>query len=513
MVITRSQARSRQPLDHAASPRANPPRRAQSQTPSISRQSSSEGGVNCSIQTVGGGLATTLAVGSEPLGSRHCRSDCMTCPSLTRNPFVTCFVTGRIYSIRDIQPSQLHCKLQNYVYLLTCLSCGVQYVGESIVPVNLRMNIHRRGKTGCEILIDHFSNICPGAEFSIDILEKLPGDGYKDGAIDDKMRAYRLEREDYWIKTLRTVYPYGLNDRAKSINSDIPVGKLFPPLPRHGSKFVDQRLRIHRNSTPSHFDLDLLLEQINDAPIRERGNLCRKLLDGFQQRHLRKLAREANKRLDSCTDQEKRWFELIVDTFFTKIFKETTKKSKSRPKYILPLYFENKGLQFLRLSNILHDEEVKSKLPPQFRDDDNPSVVFSLTSTIRNKILNYKEAVSNIDVHDLDTFGTGLHTCDCSSSEFVDQHHKHILTGDLRIIENLHLRQLIQKGPNYREARQINWKKCRDTIVTGLDTCSDKMIVGRNIPGEQMTPWKNEILKKVDKKIRTIKLRIKPKKN
>ena len=131
----------------------------------------------------------------------------------------------------------------------------------------------------------------------------------------------------------------------------------------------------------------MLLEQINDAPIRERGNLCRKLLDGFQQKHLRKLAREANKRLDSCTDQEKRWFELIVDIFFTKIFKETTKKSKSRPKYILPLYFENKGLQFLRLSNILHDEEVKSKLPPQFRDDDNPSVVYSLTSTIRNKSL------------------------------------------------------------------------------------------------------------------------------
>ena len=49
------------------------------------------------------------------------------------------------------------------------------------------MNIHRKGKTGCEILIDHFSNVCPGALFSIDILEKLPGDGYRDGVIDDKM--------------------------------------------------------------------------------------------------------------------------------------------------------------------------------------------------------------------------------------------------------------------------------------------------------------------------------------
>ena len=83
-------------------------------------------------------------------------------------------------------------------------------------------------------------------------------------------------------KTLRTVYPYGLNDRAKSANSDVPVGKLFPPLPRHGNKFVDQRTRTPRNSTPSHSDLDLLLEQITNSPVFERGNTCRKLLDSFQ---------------------------------------------------------------------------------------------------------------------------------------------------------------------------------------------------------------------------------------
>ena len=509
MVITRSQAGSRQPLDPAASPRANPPRRAHSQTSSIPQKSSSEGGVSCSTRTVGGGSATSLAAGNEPHGSRRCRADCMTCPSLNRNPFVTSFVTGRTYFIRDIEPSQVHCKLQNYIYLLTCLSCGVQYVGESIVPVNLRMNVHRKGKTGCEILIDHFSNVCPGSLFSIDILEKLPGDGYENGSIDDKMRKYRLEREDYWMKILRTVYPYGLNDRAKSINSDNPVGHLFPPLPRHGNKFVDQRTRSHRNSTPSHSDLDLLLEQINNSPIPLRGNECRKLLDSFQRKHLRKLAQEANKRLDTCTDQSKRWFEQIVDTFFTKIFKEQPpKKTKPRPKYILPLYFENKGLQLLRMSNILHDADVKSKLPDQLRDDDSPAVVYSLTSTIRNKILNYKDTVKNIDINDKETYGTGLHSCNCSSSDFVDQHHAHVLTGDLRIIENAHLRQLIQKGPNYREPKPVNWKKCRNTVQSGLDTCVDKMVVGKEIPVEEMNSWKNEILKKVDEKIRTLKLRV-----
>merc|ERR1711928_285663 len=38
------------------------------------------------------------------------------------------------------------------------------------------------------------------------------------------------------------------------------------------------------------------------------------------------------------------------------------------------------------------------------------------------------------------------------------------------------------------------------------------MVVGKDIPVEQMTPWKNEILKKVDQKIRNLKLRVQPKK-
>ena len=116
-----------------------------------------------------------------------------------------------------------------------------------------------------------------------------------------------------------------------------PSWQTFSTLPRHGNKFVEQRTRSPRNSTPSHSDLDLLLEQITNSPVSERGKRCRKLLDSFQQKHLRKLALEANKRLDSCTDQTKRWFDLIVDTFFTKIFKEEPpKKLKSRPKYIYP---------------------------------------------------------------------------------------------------------------------------------------------------------------------------------
>ena len=146
----------------------------------------------------------------------------------------------------------------------------------------------------------------------------------------------------------------------------------------------------------------------------------------------------------------------------------------------------------IRLNTILRNEDVKSKLPVKFRNDETPSIVYSLGSTIRNKILNYKDTVQNIDTNDSDTFGTGLQTCNCSSSTFVDQNHGHVVAGDLRIIENSHLRDLIQKGPNYREPRTINWKRNRKTIEEGLDTSSSRFIaVDNNLTDQDMIPWKN----------------------
>ena len=43
------------------------------------------------------------------------------------------------------------------------------------------MNIHRRGKSGCAVSIDYCRNVCKNATFSIQINEKLPGNGYKSG--------------------------------------------------------------------------------------------------------------------------------------------------------------------------------------------------------------------------------------------------------------------------------------------------------------------------------------------
>ena len=124
------------------------------------------------------------------------------------------------------------------------------------------------------------------------------------------------------------------------------------------------------------------------------------------------------------------------------------------------------------------------------KSEEVPSVVFNLTSTIRNNIFNYKETVDAIDSNDTDSYGTGINECECHNSPFIDSNHDHIVTGDLRIIQNQKLRQLLAKGPNFREPKTINWKKCREEITTGLSTCASNMIAKhKNLTVEHMNFW------------------------
>ena len=60
----------------------------------------------------------------------------------------------------------MHCV--RIYYLLSCMPCGMQDVGERAVKVNLRMNFHRPGKSGCEIPIpiNHIKILCRSSTFT-----------------------------------------------------------------------------------------------------------------------------------------------------------------------------------------------------------------------------------------------------------------------------------------------------------------------------------------------------------
>ena len=81
--------------------------------------------------------------------------------------------------------------------------------------VYLRMNIHRHDKSGCEIASGHFNNICQGSKFSVQKLEKLLSNGFGNRAVDSQILKNKLQSQGYKIKTLLTVYPFGLSQGTK----------------------------------------------------------------------------------------------------------------------------------------------------------------------------------------------------------------------------------------------------------------------------------------------------------
>ena len=81
-----------------------------------------------------------------------------------------------------------------------------------------------------------------------------------------------------------------------------------------------------------------------------------------------------------------------------------------------------------------------------------PVVVYKYTRTISSKVFNQKSVVKELDLNN----GTKDMECSCSSSKFYYGPVGHVVTGDFRIIKDVKLRELVNKGPSYREQNSID---------------------------------------------------------
>ena len=373
-------------------------------------------------------------------------------------------------------------------------------------------NIHRTATSGCEIFIDHFANCCKGASFTIQVIEIFQGDGYKNGTVDPDMRAFRKEREDWWMKTLRTVYPYGLNDQAKGKNSSSSIGSLFFPLSRYANRpNTRKRNKSSNSSRKTPQDLFDEIQQLLITSNQQTANLIRTKLSSQKTKTLKCIWNLTKHNDFFHSDKFIRWQEFILDIIDTKIYKPPPTKDKKTPSiFTLPIKYLNKGLDFIKIRKIIKSNDVTSLLPPCFSDDERvPSVLHKLEPPIRNKIFNYRQTVNDFDGNDMQTYGTGIKECSCSDSPFKDSHHQHILTGDLRIVDNNKLRKLFMKGPNFREPKPINFNNCYEVIVEAIDYCIEHMANRKKIEDTDLLPWKNMICRMVQNKIKSLKSKVK----
>ena len=143
----------------------------------------------------------------------------------------------------------------------------------------------------------------------------------------------------------------------------------------------------------------------------------------------------------------------------------------------------------INLSKLIKGKAIQQLFPVNDKLCSRPGVSYSYSPTIRSKITNYQEAVCSMDP-DL--------ICHCKEySEFIDNHHNHVITGNLNIITNLPIQSLLRKGLNYREKSPIQKYITLTSIINSTDIYISKIYQEIKSPITAFIPWKTEIIKKV----------------
>ena len=309
-----------------------------------------------------------------------------------------------------------------------------------------------------------------------------------------------------------------INERARANNKDTPVGFIYPPIPRLAQR-SSPRSRDSRNNHLENNCVENFFDNLQNILINDLKNtfyFIRTMLNRMKKKILKQIASEILQRGNQVTFDAKseQYYLYILDIIDTKLYKpKLSAPRKSAPKHICTVNFDNKSIEAISLSQILNHPDIVMALPCDLRDKDSiPVVTYKLGGTIRNKILNYKETVNSISVDEEVSFCLNTDTCDCAESEFCDPHHKHIITGDLRLIKNSKLRKLMTKGPNYREPRTINFSKALTEIKCAINACIETLASKTKHSIATFNNWKDSVLTRVQQKINTLKNRLKPEK-
>ena len=103
----------------------------------------------------------------------------------------------------------------------------------------------------------------------------------------------------------------------------------------------------------------------------------------------------------------------------------------------MKIKFLNKAVDAINLKALLRSTSVTDKIPVYFRDKEPPIVSYEYTSTVASKLFNFAPTLSNLNVSE---YLSNSQTCQCKKSKFCYEPHGHVITGDLRVIENAKLR-------------------------------------------------------------------------
>ena len=164
--------------------------------------------------------------------------------------------------------------------------------------------------------------------------------------------------------------------------------------------------------------------------------------------------------------------------------------------------FFNKAVDAINLPALLRSTSVTNKSPVYFRDKGPPIVSYEYTSTVASKLFNFSTALSNLNVSE---YFSNPQTCQCKESKFCYEPHGHFITGDLRVIENAKLRELVAKEPKYREPNRATGKQWKQCFGNPLISMQKNWSKREQVELKYLSEWKDQLKELVADRISNLK--------
>lgn len=405
---------------------------------------------------------------------------------LDTNPYYNSNLASKNYKING----NGSCNSQNCIYLISCKQedCHQCYVGFTTTKLNTRLAGHRANiinKTEGKIIMDHFTKL-----HSVQDMRIKPIEFCDKGIIRNK--------EKYWMQELNTIFPYGLNNRIDvngikdafdhvKNNKDTSIYTLFNEVKNNRTKKGSGQ----KNGNPdvgsiNNFKEEDFIELITQNVEKSIANNCRKLIMGLKIKHIKTLFLHLNTIIAQGHGQfryNEHLLYMIKDICLYRLTK-SSKKRKPFNKYLI-IEYVNRLMDKINLNKLIHSKNSYERFPVSKDHLENTGITFKYSKPIRNKITNYNHIVNNPkwDIN-----------CVCDKySDFIDENHGHVLTGNLDIIQDIPTKIILKQGLNYRLKQPINREKALSTFKKSISAFIDDLSASTKTPIELFNTWKEYV--------------------
>ena len=191
---------------------------------------------------------------------------------------------------------------------------------------------------------------------------------------------------------------------------------------------------------------------------------------------------------------------MFIFKCFSCTLEDKLEEVRNKGGWFLKLMFHNKGIDMIDLPGILHNKKFLRIVPSFVQHIEPPIVSYSYTKSIRNIIFNHKTVIKDIDFG----MGTSNMTCSCSSSRFLYTPANHVITGNLHIVINTELRNLINKGPSFPEQNNINWLLNRNLCLEANRKYKIMWARRENVDIHVLDEWEHTVGNHVENRIKTL---------